>query len=99
MNVKTEWKSGPDFAEMAEALRIRTTQIMAAYFNGEGRLTVIYTPELEEDDLDPGTPLYVARLERDADRILMLVGEPILTEFDWADLEAEIERRLNDECA
>jgi hypothetical protein len=26
--VQTEWKKGPDFAEYAEALGIRTTQVM-----------------------------------------------------------------------
>lgn len=98
MRPDVQWKKAPDFAEYAEALGIRTTQIMAAQF-GADRAVVVYTPETEEDDLDPGTPLYIARLERNADRILVLVGEPALSEFNWDDLEAEIERRLNDESA
>jgi hypothetical protein len=51
--VQTEWKKGPDFAEYAEALGIRTTQVMALKADGDDPTVVIYTPELDENDLDP----------------------------------------------
>lgn len=95
--MKVEWKKGTDFAEYAEALGIRTTQVFALKAGGEEPTVVVYTPELDEDDLDPHTPLVVAVLARDEERILRLVGEPRLMELDWNDIEAAIEARLREE--
>lgn len=93
--VKTEWKKASDFAEYAEALGVRTKQIIALKAGGDEPTVVIYTPELDEDDLDPETPLVVAWLGRDDEGILRLLADPRYLEgLNWADIEASIERRL-----
>lgn len=90
--MKAEWKKAPDFAEYAEALGIRTTQVMAAQL---GETTVVlYTPELDEDDLDPETPLVAAWLVRDGDGIPRVIERRLLEGFDWSQLEADIAQRL-----
>lgn len=99
MNV--QWKHGHELAEYAEALGIETKMIMAVH-PGE-QATVLYTPELDEANLDDPGPIMFARLGRDADGILVVMGEPDVASFDWAamkaNIEAEIERRLGDDRA
>lgn len=92
--MQTEWKKGPDFAEHAEALGIRTTQVMALKADGDDPTVVIYTPELDENDLDPETPLVAAWLTRDGDGILRVIDRKLLEGLNWATIEASIAERL-----
>jgi hypothetical protein len=95
--MEVDWKRAVDFAEYAEALGIRTTQIMALKAGGGDPSIVIYTPETDEGDLDPETPLLASRLQRDHDGILVAMGAPTIMEgFNWNALEASIEARLRE---
>ena len=98
VNVRAEWKSGPDLAEYAEALGVETRMIMAVH--PADPTIVIYTPELDETNLDEPGPIMFATLARDADGILMVVGEPNVSSIDWqamkANIESEIERRMRE---
>lgn len=96
MNYRSEWRSGHEFAEFAEALGITTSQIMAAGSPaGTDRITVLYTAEADEHGIDPDEPIIGAMLARDEDRILRVVGGPYITPaLDWAGLQARIEAEL-----
>jgi hypothetical protein len=62
--MEAESKKAPDFAEAAEALGIRTVDVLAEL---PGRV-VIFTMETDTED-DP--PIWSATLDRDADGILI----------------------------
>jgi hypothetical protein len=82
------------FAEFAEALKIRTMQVVAVY-QAPPNVTVIWTPEEDENDLDPETPLGTSLLWRDKDGILRQVGETAWIEgLDWGDLERSLHERF-----
>ena len=66
---KVKWSSGPDFAELAEALAIKTDQIVCAMV--EETIVVFFTP-----DSTGRLPIFRASLERDADGILVVKGAP-----------------------
>ena len=66
-----KWAKGPDFAEMAEALGIKTDQVMMASVDNPLTTVVLYTP-----DPDGQPPVWRAELARDADGILVVKGTP-----------------------
>jgi hypothetical protein len=98
MNRRAEWRGKADLAEYAEALGIETKLIMAV--QPSDPTIVVYTPELDESNLDDPGPIMFASLARDADGILVVMGEPSVSSMDWQtmkrNIEAEIERRLDD---
>lgn len=68
----TEFRPGVDFAEVAEALKVETGQVIAMQNRADIDATlVIYTPGWPEDET-----AYGAVLERDEDEIFVLRGEP-----------------------
>ena len=69
---KLEWRSGPDFAELAEVLGINTDMIMMARPYPEGIWVVIYTPGFDEGD----KTAYSIVLQRDRDGILQQKSLP-----------------------
>lgn len=82
----------PDFAEVAETLKVPTDHIMAMREGGEGFL-VLYTPSLP-DDLDPLTDnpdVYSVSLRRDSDGILVRFGEPSLMPGAWENIRRQME--------
>ena len=64
--IRTRWAHGPDFAEVAEALGVRTDQVMAM-LPRDGIVTVMFTPK------DHGR-IWAASLERDRGGILQAVN-------------------------
>jgi len=68
--MKTQWARGPDFAEVAEALGINTSQVILATLS-QKQIIVIYTP-----DPDGHPPMWRAELGRDADDVLVVMGAP-----------------------
>lgn len=93
MNVKTEWHRAPDFAEFAEALGVPTDCIMAA-MPGPKKATVLYTAEPDEHGFDPDEPILCAYLARDGDGILRTLDVPIMLGLTWRDIEANVERAM-----
>lgn len=70
---------GPDFAEVAEVLTVRTNQIALVY-ETEGDIYVLYTPFMEEDvDLDDAEQMRAFRsvLARGKDGILFQSRLPV----------------------
>lgn len=93
LEIEARWASGPDFQEAAEALGIRTNQIIGGTFQGHRGL-VLYSPFMEEDpDLEDErqTTVYKAQLRRDSDDILVLDGEPVEIPGMWEDLKKRME--------
>ena len=74
--MKAEIGRGPDFAEPAEALGIRTDQVLAVLNQGDGRMVVFWTPEGEEKDPDDNTAVWYSILLRNSDDILLLLTQP-----------------------
>lgn len=70
-----EWKSGPAFAEVAEALGINTNQVLLATVD-HGIMIVLYTP-----DVDGRPPLWRAEMQRDADGLIVVMGDPVEIEM------------------
>lgn len=66
---KVEWASGPDLAEEAEALGIKTDQIIGARDRHDGGLLVLWSPEPMGDD----DQILGSVLRPDADDILRVV--------------------------
>lgn len=71
--MRYEWRKSSDFAEYAEALKINTSQIMAASVADQSHIVILYTP-----DLEGRPPVWQAALGRDADGILVVKGEPTI---------------------
>lgn len=90
-----EIRSAPDFAEFAEALKIRTVQILAVRGVGSS-FTVIFTPEEDEDDLDPETIVWAAIFARGEDGILVRQGELVMLDWDWNAIQEEVRTKLNE---
>lgn len=92
------WARAPEFAEVAEALGIPTDHILAMLPTDQNqRCHVLYTPELPEHvthDSDPD--VYEASLQRDADGILVVFGEPRLKPGYWAEVRRQVEDTLGD---
>lgn len=84
-------RSGVDFAQYAEVLGLPTSQ-MIAVAEVSGYAVVTYSPLADEDDPDGLETAWFARMKRDHDRILRLVGEPEPSPFSVAELCAAIAR-------
>lgn len=93
--VETRWAIAPQFAEVAEALNVRTDQIMAMGTNlpgvppERGTFHVLYTPVSGEP-----VRVYAATLKRDADHVLVLFGQPIELPGYWEALTRRLEEEL-----
>lgn len=86
MNLSAAWGRGPDFAEAAEALELRTDQVMAM-LQEDGKVLVVYTPV-------EGTVLWRVLLERDADGILRKASDAVEVPGLWEEIQAHVERHL-----
>ena len=69
--MKAQWARGPDFAEVAEALGINTSQVLLATLS-QREIIVMYTPDPEGKP-----PIWRAELGRDADDVLVVMGAPL----------------------
>jgi len=87
--VEAEWHNAPFFHEIAEALGTTTTHIMAATPRGTA-VFALFTKTLDpEDDL-----VYSTLLDRDADGILVVVGEPKAHPGMWGEILKKAEEEL-----
>jgi hypothetical protein len=92
MTARVEWGRGPDFAEVAEALRIPTDQIVGMLATeGSGDVTAMYSTGSGD-----APPVYAARLRRDADGVLVPVGEHLHVPGFWEDAHKAIGDKLRD---
>lgn len=87
MRARAEWRGRSDFAEIAEALDVPTTAIMAAHAPQSDSVLVLYSPDVENDE----TTIFRAMLRRSVDGTLFVVERFELPGF-WEQLRAEIER-------
>jgi hypothetical protein len=76
---RAEWASRTAFAEAAEALRIPSDLVVAAVATAPDRVMTLWTPTGEDD-----APLYSTTLGRDADGVLVPMGEPTLVADSFA---------------
>jgi len=90
---RSEWRLRRDFAEIAEALGINTDQIMAATRSDDLVIALFMNPP-DEHGFDPDEPIFGARLARDEDGILRVIGRPVTALMNYAELRAEIERQM-----
>lgn len=86
---KVAWAVAPDFAEVAEVLKLPTDHIMGMHEKG-GEFLVLYTPVLD-DALDDDPDVYSVTLKRDADGILVAFGQPELRPGMWAEIRQRME--------
>jgi hypothetical protein len=86
---EAHWKRAPDFAEIAEALHVPTTAIMAAMNPESGTVTVLYTPDVVNEP----ERIYSVTLSRDAYGVLGLASVPVERVGMWE----EIMRRMDEE--
>lgn len=69
---RAEWRSRQDFHEMAEALDIRTNQVLAAHWKPETQTwTVVWSEDYEGPVAD--TPAKASTLVRGTDEILVVL--------------------------
>jgi len=66
-----EWRRAPEFAEIAEALKLSTDQIVMARVGDPRGILVMYTP-----DEEGRPPFWRARLVRDDNDLLVIDGTP-----------------------
>ena len=92
--VEVQWKHGPDFAEIAEALGINTSDIMAAMPKEDGILA-LYTTETEK--LERATTWF-AQLHR-GDNGILVADEAQPANIDlqalFAGVEEAVKKRLD----
>lgn len=85
MTENVRFGSGPDFAEVAEAIGVSTGDVLAARPSEEGETyTVLYSPDGQAEDPE----VLGCRLTRDADGIL--VKGPDVSRGHWSDIKAQI---------
>jgi hypothetical protein len=93
---KVEWRKGPDFAQVAEALGVTTGQILMAQAAQGGVVSAYYTLTPAEDD----TLMHQVSLKRGQDGILIQASQPVPLPGLWekilASAEEEIEQRLRE---
>ena len=95
----TRWAKAPEFAEVAEALKIPTDHIVAMLpQKQQSEFTVLYTPELPENLTHESNPdVYAVVLKRDRSGILRAATDPVLRPGYWEGVRRRIEEeRLND---
>lgn len=88
--VTAEWKSAPDFAEFAEALGVKTTQIVTAMVTGDVA-GVIYSP----DDGDHERVVLIG-LGRDSDGVYQVVNAPAELPGFFDTIREHVEQTVKD---
>lgn len=79
--MQPEWKGRTAFAEYAEVVGVSTTDVLAAWWKGEGtaQVNVLFTRDIQEieDDTDAvrDAAVYQQALDRDADGVLVKYGD------------------------
>lgn len=86
-DTKAEWHNAVDFAEVAEALHIKTTQIMAVMNPHGDAATVLFTPHEDER-------IYSATLRRDADDVFVIAHPPVERVGMWDRIKAQMDQEL-----
>jgi hypothetical protein len=87
---RAEWKKAADFAEYAEALDIRTEQILAV-LPGDVHI-VAFTQTVDPEDPD----LWTAGFQRDSDEILRQVLPTTRREGMLSEMHKSIEQRMRE---
>jgi hypothetical protein len=77
---RAEWKRASYFAEIAEALGVATTTIVAAMRTEGERILVVYSPNVNDVPQPDDVEYLAAYVAPDADGILVLMGDPVPTE-------------------
>lgn len=90
--MRAEWRKAPDFAEVAEALKVNTSQIVAAMALSEKHVMVIFTPD--EDDHQN---VFVVGTTRDDDGILRQASEPDEMPDFWEQMKNRIENQIKED--
>jgi hypothetical protein len=80
-----EWRRAYDFAEIAEALGVATTQIMAARNPQADDVLVLYTR-------DETTLIWQAMLRRGVDGVLFVSSQPEAKPGMWEQIVEQMER-------
>jgi hypothetical protein len=80
-----QWRGRSDFAEIAEALGVRSDQVMAAEVGGELTL-VLYTQDEEP------TLVWAAVLRRGVDDVLFITAPPQPRPGLWESIVEQMER-------
>lgn len=87
--IKVEWRKAVDFAEVAEALGVPTTAIMACQApEGRDDICVLYAPEVIEHPED----IYAVWLKRGLDGVLFVSSESVQQVGLWERIVREMER-------
>lgn len=91
---RTAWANRDAFAEVAEALKIPTDQIVSM-LNVHGNIMVMYCPEPYNEAKPREQEIWAAVFKRDADEILFLVANR-KSDLTWAEIEAKIEEGMRE---
>jgi hypothetical protein len=86
---RTEWRKRTDFAEIAEALGVRTDQVMAAKNPNSAEVFVVFTKGDEYPPL-----VYTTFLRRRAGGVLYVAVEPIEQPGMWEQIVKDVDERL-----
>lgn len=90
---RSEWKHAVDFAEVAEALKVKTTQIViAGHGIAKDAVIVFYSP----DDADH-TRVAMVVLRRDNDGVLQQDSVPQEIPGFFEDIQTRVEKGLRDQ--
>jgi len=95
--MKAEWHKAPAFAEVAEALGINTSQIMAAANPASNLVVVVYTEEMADDisyEEARQANVYTVALRRGSDGILFVASQPLVAPV--AEMLDDLERHMRD---
>lgn len=87
---EVQWRRNPDFAEVAEALKLRTDQILAAMVLEE-TIPVLYIPSDDNPE-----EVWLATLKRDEQGILAVSGEPTQVFGAMEEIRQGVEKRLQE---
>jgi hypothetical protein len=85
---RIEWRKAPDFAEVAEALGVPTTSVLAVTTQ-DGLWLVFYNQEGDPEDL-----LSSVMLQRGQDGILFMASTPSVHPGLWDRIKRGIEEKL-----
>ena len=87
MKATTRWGGGPDFAQVAEALKVPTNHIMSMVDPHDGSYVVHFTWDAEAYP----PVIFEAQLRPDADGILIVCGDPVERPGMWEEVVARVE--------
>ena len=88
LRLTTKWAKSADFAEIAEALKINTDQVVGIA-EKDGLVTAIYSRAGDEQNWPP---VFSVALKRDLDGVLFVASEVHEIEGFWDDLKASLEK-------